>query len=248
MRVIATALAAAALAASAAPGFAAEPAPAAPIAWVKLSSCSRADQSAVFYGRMRRSEPGQRMSMRFTLLESRPEGGFQPVRGAGLGRWRKSKPGVRAFGYRQRVRGLTLGVTYRAQVDFRWHDAEGELARSARRRSRVCSQAPQQPNLRSRVTKAAPTLTPGVVRYSVRVANVGGAEADDVAVRLSANGSVVDTKAVPPLDAGEFKLVHFRGPACETGVQALADPDDVLPESSESDNGHSLACGDLPQS
>ena len=83
-------------------------------AWVRVSSCSRSEHNAVFYARMRRRAQGQRMWMRFTLLERGKDGRFTPVEAPGLKRWRKSKPGVKAFGYRQRVRGLSPSTPVRS--------------------------------------------------------------------------------------------------------------------------------------
>jgi hypothetical protein len=219
----------------------AEPAP----AHMKLVSCSPAQGSAVFYGRMRSLEGVERMSMRFSLLERGGDGRYEQVRAPRLARWRKSRPGVAAFGYRQRVRGLAEDAVYRARVDFRWHDADGEVVRRAYRRSRLCSQAGPLPNLRARIVASAPTSTGGVTRYSVRVVNAGGAPADQVGVALDVDGSAVDTQTVPRLEAGEARLLDFRGPRCERSVRTAADPAGSVRESSEDDNAQSLTCEQL---
>jgi hypothetical protein len=221
----------------------AEPAP----AYVKVLSCSPASGSAVFYGRMHRMGAGERMSMRFSLLERRGGGPFQPVRAPRLDRWRRSRPGVAMFGYRQRVKGLSEDAVYRARVDFRWHDAEGELVRRARRRSRPCSQAGPLPNLRVRITRVRVTTTRGVFQYLVRVTNSGSGAAEKVDVRLDVDGSAVDTETVPRLQPGESTVVDFSGPGCESSVQATADPDATVRESSETDNSQSLSCSELPR-
>jgi hypothetical protein len=160
-RVIPTAfLAASLVAGSLVPAFASDGA-AAPgasrLAWVKVTSCSRADNSAVFYARMQTVGGAERMAMRFSLLERAEDGSYEPVEAPGLGRWRRSKPDVGAFGYRQRVRNLTEGSIYRARVQFRWYDAEGDVLRRARRVSGPCSQAGPLPNLRVRLVGTAPT-------------------------------------------------------------------------------------------
>jgi hypothetical protein len=216
----------------------AEPAP----AHVKLVSCSPAQGSAVFYGRMRTLDGVQRMSMRFSLLERSDEGTYEPVRARRLARWHRSRPGVAAFGYRQRVKGLDEDTVYRARVDFRWHDADGHVVRRAQRRSRPCSQAGPLPNLRARLVASAPTATQGVDRYEVRVVNAGGAPAEQVGVGLVVDGSAVDTHTVARLEAGEARLLDFRGPRCEDFVRTTADPAGSVRESSEDDNGESIAC------
>jgi CARDB protein len=221
------------------------PGPAQP--YVRVLSCSPASGSAVFYGRMHSQGAGQRMSMRFALLERRGSGPFQPVRAPRLDRWRRSRPGVAMFGYRQRVRGLSEDGVYRARVDFRWHDRDGELVRRARRRSRTCSQAGPLPNLRVQITRVRVTTVRGVFRYLVRVTNAGAAEAEEVDVRLDVDGSAVDTETVPHLQAGESTVVDFRGPGCGSSVKSTADPDATVRESSESDNSHSLSCSELPR-
>jgi hypothetical protein len=219
---------------------------ASPLAWVKVSSCSRFDHTAAFYARVHRLAGTDRMAMRFTLLERSADEDYGPVRAPGLGRWRKSKPGVRAFGYRQRVRGLADGSLYRMQVDFRWYDADGELLRRSRRRSRVCSQAGPLPNLRAKVVGAARTQIDGVTRYQVRVANRGRAAADQVGVRFAVDGSAVDTQTVERLEPGAVAFLSFRGPDCESGVEATVDPDGTVLETIEDDNVQSLSCAELP--
>jgi hypothetical protein len=219
----------------------AEPAP----AHVKLVSCSPAQGSAVFYGRMRTLEGARRMSMRFSMLERSDEGLFKPVRAPRLGRWHKSRPGVSVFGYRQKVKGLAEDAVYRARVDFRWHDADGHVVRRAQRRSRPCSQAGPLPNLRARLVASAPTGAQGVDRYEVRVVNAGGAPADQVGVGLVVDGSAVDTQTVARLEAGEARLLHFRGPRCERFVRTTADPAGSVRESSEDDNGESITCAQI---
>ncbi len=215
-------------------------------AWVKVASCSRSEHTAAFYGRMRRLAHGQRMWMRFTLLERGRDGRYTPVDAPALAHWRKSKPGVKAFGYKQRVRGLSPDSAYRVRVDYRWYGADGTLDHKLRRRSGVCSQTGPLPNLRARITSSQATALPGVLRYTVRLANAGQLAADDVDVRLAVEGSSSETKTVTHLAAGDFKLVTFRAPACTSAATADADPADKVLESVETDNSQRLACPDVP--
>ena len=219
---------------------------AAPPATVKLLDCSRDARSATFHGRMKRVEGSERMWMRFTLLERRGAR-FEALEAPGLGRWHKSKPSVRAFGYRQTVRGLQPGASYRMQVNYRWYSADGQLLTRARRRSAACRQFERLPNLTASVVGAAKAKVEGVLRYAVQVKNTGVADAGGVAVRLAVDGAVVDTVTLVSLAAGEARLVRFLGPRCTASVSAAVDPDGVLVESSEADNVHLVACADLPQ-
>jgi hypothetical protein len=224
-----------------------QPAPERAPALVKVVSCTPAEGSAVFYGRMR-SVPGtERMSMRFGLLERTGDGPYQPVRAPKLARWRNSRPGVSVFAYRQRVKGLVEDAVYRARLDFRWHDADGEVVRRAQRRSRPCDQAGPLPNLRARVAGSGTTATPGVSRYSVRVVNAGDAPADQVGVGFAVDGSAIDTQTVPRLEAGEARVLEFRGPRCQESVRTAADPAETIRESSEDDNSQTLTCDQLPR-
>jgi CARDB len=213
---------------------------------VRLLDCSLEDSSAEFYGRMRRIEDSERMWMRFRLLEKRLDR-FEVLKAPGLSRWHRSKPGVGAFAYRQTVRGLQPGGLYRAQVSFRWYSGEGELVERTRRTSPACRQFEAVPNLTTAVLGAEPTKVSGVTRYSVRVSNEGVAPAADVQVRLSVDGAVVDTVTVAALAPGEERELAIRGPHCSNGAASLADPEGVIVESSESDNGDSVSCAELGQ-
>jgi hypothetical protein len=219
--------------------------PAAPPATVKLLECSRELRSATFHGRMKRVEGGERMWMRFALLEKRAAG-YEVLAAPGLGRWHKSQPGVAAFGYRQTVRGLQQGASYRMLVSYRWYSAEGQLLARTRRRSVACRQFERLPNLTASVAGARETNVEGVLRYGVMVANTGVAAAGGVAVRMAVDGDVLDTVTVGFLRPGESRLLAFRGPRCTASVSAAVDPDGVLVESSEDDNVQQLACADVP--
>jgi hypothetical protein len=233
-----------ALAPAAAPALGAPAAPA-PVK-VKLVDCSLTEHAAAFRGRMNRLADTARMGMRFTLQEH-SGGGFETVEAPGLHRWRRSKVGVGTFGYRQGVRNLALNAAYRMRVDFRWWSAGGRVVRRARRRSPVCRQYAGLPNLRARVSGTKGTKVAGVVRYVVRLGNTGRAAASVAAVRLTVDGNVVDTKTVPALGPGEQRKLVFRGPECGQSVEARADPDALVAETSELDNAQHLSCSDVPR-
>jgi hypothetical protein len=102
-----------------------------PLASVRVVECQRGpaaeNRLALFRGAMRRVRRTREMWMRFKLRERVGEGSYRTINAPGLGTWRKSRPGVRRFAYRQRVLALAEGSTYRVVVSFRWYDADGAL-------------------------------------------------------------------------------------------------------------------------
>jgi hypothetical protein len=215
-------------------------------AGVRVAECVPADHAATFYAHMLRVPHTGAMSIRLTLLQRTGRTGFAPLKLPSLSHWHISEPGRRGFAVRQQVRNLIDGAAYRARVEFRWRDRRGTLLSSARRTSSSCRIVGRPlPNLRARPVWARPTNVKGVLRYGVRVVNVGHAGADNVPVRLSVDGSEVNTKTVPSLAPGQSQLLIFQGPACEHTVSAMADPAGLIPEGSESDNGRQLTCAEL---
>jgi hypothetical protein len=212
---------------------------------VKLKGCSIEDGSALFVAHVRRVSGSDHMSLRFKLLE-KGDTGFHQLKAPGLGRWRKSKPGVPAFAYKQAVRGLEAGSLYKAEVDFRWYDESGNVILTARRRSPACRQFDVLPNLTATPVGTKPLRQEGVVGYRVLVTNEGIATATGVPVRLTVDGDVVDTVTVAALMPAERRVLLIKGPACTRSVEAEADPDGVIVESSEADNAHEVSCADLP--
>jgi hypothetical protein len=226
----------------AAPSTAAADAPGS--AGVKVASCSVDTHSAAFKARMTWVAGTQQMALRFRLLEKGATG-FRLVKAPGLGRWRKSKQGVGVFAYRQGVRGLQAGAIYKVAVDFRWYDKDGDLIQSTRRHSAICRQFLNLPNLTANLVGSTPGRKAGVVRYQVRVANTGFAAASAVALRLLVDGAVVDTATVASLAPGERRWLSILAPECTRSVEAIADPDGVIVESSESDNSDESSCAAL---
>ena len=213
---------------------------------VSLLECSFESHSATFYARMKLVEGADRMALRFTLLERTGVEGDKAVKAPGLSRWHWSKPGVRALRYRQGVRNLDENATYRARVDFRWYSAAGVEVERVQRRSPRCRQFLTLPNLTTQITRVMHTNVPGVMRYEMLVTNAGQAAVASVPLRLSVDGDVIDTVSFP-LGAGEAKTVVIRGPQCRQLVRAEADPEKLIAETSDGDNGHELSCGNLPQ-
>jgi hypothetical protein len=185
------------------------------------------------------------MAMRFTLLEETGGNPPSPVKGPGLRRWHRSKPGVQTFGYRQGFRNLPENVSHRVRVDFRWYaDDGGEVAR-ARRRSARCRQFVALPNLQTRLSRVTPTKVDGVVRYEGLVMNTGRAVATTVPVSLTVDGNAVDTVTIASLAPGERRSLAVRGPECKRLVRLEADPEKSIAESSDADNVSELSCAAL---
>ena len=216
-----------------------------PPSTVKLADCSIDERTAVFHARMHHVAGSERMWLRFILLLKGSEG-FEPLKAPGLGRWRKSNPGVGTFGYKQIVRGLQAGAVYRARVDFRWYDAEANLLEAARRTSAPCRQFDALPNLTVALVDTEPGRKPGITRYHVEVLNDGVASALDVPVQLAVDGDVVNTITIATLLRAERRELVIHGPECTRSVEARVDPDGVLVESSEADNADLVGCADLP--
>lgn len=218
------------------------------VALVRVADCARgpqaADRHAIFRGAMRRVAHTGRMSMRFALQERVGAGRFRTVRAPGLGRWRKSRPGVRRFSHRQRVLELAEGSAYRVVVSFRWHDGDGQVIRRARRRSRSCSQPGPLSNLRLlRIGGGLPLAgAPLFSMYNVRVANRGQVATPRFGVSLAVDGGIVDRQSVGALSPGEVRQLSFAGPACARSLTARADPEDAVRETSERDNVLTVPC------
>jgi CARDB len=212
---------------------------------VKLVNCSVEEHQAAFSGRMRQLPGATRMAMRFTLLEETGADKVRRVKVPGLRRWRWSKPGVKAFSYRQGFRNLPENASYRVLVAFRWYAADGTLLERAKRRSARCRQFVALPNLVASITKILPTTVQGVVRYEASVRNTGRASATKVALRLTVDGTVVDTRTFASLAPGERRSVAIRGPVCHRLVRLEADPEKAIPESSDEDNVFELGCASL---
>lgn len=216
-----------------------------PPAKVKVTECVISDSdegTASFKGSMRAVKGTRRMSMRFKLLERLESDKFTVVDTPGLGQWHHSQKGVRKFAYTQRVEALRAGAAYRALVQYRWRDADGDKLRSMRRRSKSCHQAAPLPNLLlSRIDR-----TPGPVAetsiYRVHVRNTGDIEARGVEVSLAVDGSVIDRREIDAISPGKAKSVDFTGPRCRDVARAVADPDNTIRESAGDDNARRIRC------
>lgn len=227
------------LGALAAPAGAADPS-------VKVAECRTGKSPelrlATFDARMRGGKNVARMTMRFQLLERTPgAASAHAVSAPELAPWRKSRPGVKDFSYSQTIKGLSSGVTYSVNVQFRWYSAAGKVIRREERESGTCVQDGALPNLVIGEVRLSPGSTEKTAVYSVKVGNTGQGEAKSVPVSLIADGALIDTRTIDLLKAGEFITVRFTGPHCQK-LRAVVDRALVVPETVEEDNELRARC------
>jgi hypothetical protein len=212
----------------------------------KVLECRSGDdaaaRSATFQGRMRAIPGTDRMLMRFTLMDRfGDEKKLQPVAVPELKAWRSAKPGIKDFRYKQTVTALQGGGEYRAAVDFRWLDVDGNLLRKARRVSGACRQQGELANLKVGVPSAA-AGPEGTAVYVVPVVNDGKAIARDVAVELFVDGAAANVGHIDSVAPGETREVRFTGPSCKRSLRMVVDPPDTIKEQIESDNVTTTRC------
>ena len=239
-RVLLPAAAVAALLVSSAPAGAA-----APFTSVKLRSCevgkTEKERRATFYARMRAVPGTARMQMRFTLID-RYGAGAEEIDVPALDEWRRARPGVRSFGYEQRVAKLEKGGIYAVAVEFRWIGVSGKTIKSVRRSSQECRQDGALPNLGVTAITARPGQALGTQEYAIQIVNDGKVAARDVTVDLLVDGGGADTAEVDVVEAGETIEVRIDGPACVERLRAVVDRDDELNETTEADNAFVTGC------
>lgn len=223
------------------------PTVAAPLTNVKVVQCRRgptaADRVVIFRAGMRRIPRSARLSVRLRLQESVRGARYRFVEAPGLGVWHSSHAGVRAFAYRQTVKALADGSAYRVVVGYRWKNARGEVLKRARRRSGACHQTEPLPNLRVQRIGGKPVAgSPGRTRYAVSVFNAGTAASPATELELTVDGTAAGRSTVPALAVGQISSVFIEGPKCSGNVSAEVDPDALVREGSEIDNGRSAPC------
>src|SRR4051812_19550713 len=190
------------------------------------SGADPAARTATFQGRMRAIPGTDRMLMRFTLMERfGDEKKLQPVAIPELRAWRSAKPGIKDFRYKQTVTALQGGGEYRASVDFRWLDADGNLLRKARRVSGPCNEPGELPNLKAGGPSAL-SGPQGTAVYVVPVSNDGKVAARDVAVELFVDGAATNVAHIDSVAPGETREVRFTGPTCKRNLRMVVDPAD----------------------
>lgn len=236
-------LAAAVLAASLA---AAAPAAAAtPSATASIDACVPSlvalERSVTLRGEMEAVPKTDRMAMRFDLFVREPsDPRYVRVDGPGLGEWIRSTTNVGRFIWTKQLANLDVPADYRGRVSFRWYDKAGATIARATRRTPVCRQADERPNLELGRPTASPGPSPDLVRYDVPVSNSGKGLAPSFDVTLDGRAPV----AVAGLKVGETQTVRFVVPRCDAGTTLLfaADGDGLVEETDESDNALRIDC------
>jgi hypothetical protein len=216
-----------------------------PVTLVKLRACeggkSAQERRATFYARMRAVPGTSRMLMRFKLIDRYGEGSKE-IDLPALEEWRRARPGVRSFGYEQRVAKLETGGIYAVAVEFRWVGASGKTIKTARRTSQECRQDGALPNLAVTGVKALPGDALGTREYAVQIVNDGKVAARNVSVDLFVDGGGADAAEVDVVKAGETVEVRIDGPVCVERLRAVVDRDDELNETTEADNTFVAGC------
>lgn len=213
-----------------------------------LVECQRglqaSERSMAVEARMRARAAGERLAVRFGLLQKRPGGRWQRVPAPELGQWHEADPGVTRYRYRQRIENLEAPGSYRLSVRFRWSDAEGEVRARARRTSPVCRQPDLRPDLAALRASVEPALDDRSRTYVLLVANQGRTASAPFEVALTLGGASQARRAVRALLPGERERVRITAPACQPGtpVAFAVDPQGSVAEADEADNARTIAC------
>jgi hypothetical protein len=212
---------------------------------LKVRACQTGDSSkerlVTFYGRMQAVPGTDRMQMRFTLID-RSADGASLVATPKLAKWRKSRAGVRKFGYAQTITGLKKGGAYAATVEYRWRDERGRTIKSARRTSADCRQDGELPNLALTGIEARAGDAEGTLDYTVLVTNRGSVPANDLTVDFFVDNAAVNAAPIDLIEPGETVEVKFSGPACRARVRAIVDRKNAVPETNDDDNVRHMRC------
>jgi hypothetical protein len=216
---------------------------------LKVRSCrtgtSDKERTATFYARMHAVPGAVRMQMRFTLLDRSADP--STVKSPALARWRSSLPGVRSFGYAQKLSGLKPGGVYSVLVHFRWLSASGKVVKSVRRRSADCRQDGALPNVAVRRITMDQGVAEGTARYGIEVTNDGAVSARSIRVDLYVDGAAANSAVIDVLRPGESATVRMAGPRCARGLRAVADRSDSIHETTEDDNALAEHCPPSPR-
>jgi hypothetical protein len=122
-----------------------------------LSVGEQAERAATFAGEMTTIPGSTRMEMRIDVIERMPgEIAYHTVSAPGLGVWRGSAPGVKAYRYLKQVTNLAGPAFYRGVVRYRWLNSRGRLLSASTLRTRRCEQPATEPMTSGSGVLAAP--------------------------------------------------------------------------------------------
>ena len=215
-----------------------------PVLRARLVTCQTGldpvDRFAVFTGSMPAIPGAVRMEMRFDLLQRHSgAAGYARIPLPHWGQWeRTDRRGAVGFIFTKRVEQLVAPAVYRAQVRFRWYDANGDLVRSAQRISAPCRQLDPRPDLGVGTVTAAPDG-----RYLVQVLNDGRDDAGPFWMSVGVEDQTVSLQ-VPGVPAGEVRTFAFGGKRCSPGeiVSVALDTADDIQEADELDDAVARPC------
>ena len=221
---------------------------AAPLTVLKVRSCETGDTAkerhATYYARMRAVPGAVRMQMRFTLID-RSGDETRTIKSPQLAQWRRSRLGVRSFGYAQTVTGLEAGGAYATVVEYKWIGPAGKAIKSARRTSSDCRQDGERPNLDIVRVSTRPKVTPGADEYQIEIENTGSVAAREFDVALYVDSASADSTHVHEVLPGETVAVTVTGPRCTGRIRAVVDSADEVTETTEDDNVFRSRCAGL---
>jgi hypothetical protein len=130
-----------------------------------VAGAAQSERSAMFAGEMTALPGSARMAIRIELQELMSgEALFHTVTASGLGTWRVSDAGVKAYRYNKQVTNLFAPASYRATIHFRWLNARGHLMRSSVRHTLACRQPAATPYPPSASTEASASIARMVSR------------------------------------------------------------------------------------
>jgi subtilase family serine protease len=128
-------------------------------------------------------------------------------------------------------------------VRYRWYGAEGVLQRTRLRRTPLCRQPDQRPDLEVDSVAVADGPEPGTYRYVLGVRNFGRGAAGPF--QVGAAGLERDVvRPVAGVPAGDRTTVELVAPRCEEGeaVTFQVDVRDAVDETDEGDNRFRWRC------
>lgn len=234
-----------ALAALALAALPAAPAAAAPPVTAAVDSCVTSlvalERSVTLRGEMEATGKTDRMAMRFDLFVREPsDAGFVRVDGPGLGEWIRSTSNVGRFIWTKQLANLDVPADYRGRVTFRWFGKDGTVIGRATRKTDVCRQADERPNLELGRPTVEAGPQPDLVRYVITVTNSGRGDAPPFDVTLDGRTPIT----VTGLRVGTTQTLRFVAPRCASGQTLLfaADGDGLVEETDESDNALRVEC------
>jgi hypothetical protein len=186
--------------------------------------------------------PGSgRMSVRFKLIAHYAGHRPQQVLSPKLSVWHRSHEGVARYVYKQTIKQLGPGASYRVLVRFRWYDSQGRVIRRAKRVSGACVQDGELPNLVVTKVRIARGTTAGNRVYRVTFANTGKGSAENFSVALILDGALADSRTIVRLDPGQEGTIELNGPPCHR-LRAVVDRENAVHETNEDDNSLRSTC------